>query len=233
MDQTKLVRYLVDKYNWDINEAKRIWAFGPLGDESTNLLVDCTRGVQYMNEIKDNVIAGFQWAVTKGVLCEEPLRGVRFNILDTTLHSDAVHRGGGQIIPTSRRVIYASELTSKPILMEPYYLVDIQVLDVKVGTIYSCIAQKRGHVISEQNIIGSLSLVKAYLPVMESFGFNSYIREQTSGQAFPQMLFDHWEPMTGDPFDPTSKIHQIIKDVRKRKGLNENIPPLADYLDKL
>ncbi|CAH6420908.1 Translation elongation factor EF-2 [uncultured virus] len=233
MDQTKLARHLIDKYGWDVNDAKKIWAFGPLGDECTNILVDCTRGVQYMNEIKDNVVAGFQWAVSKGVLCEEPLRGVRFNVMDTTLHSDTIHRGGGQIIPTARRALYASELTAKPIIMEPVYLVDIQVPDNKVGIIYSCIAQKRGRVISENQSIGSLCIVKAYLPVLESFGFNAYIREQTSGQAFPQMIFDHWETMTGDALDPNSKVHQIIKDVRKRKGLKDNIPPLEDYLDKL
>jgi translation elongation factor EF-G len=39
--------------------------------------------------------------------------------------------------------------------------------------------------------------VKAYLPVMESFGFNSDLRSQTAGQAFPQSVFDHWELMNG------------------------------------
>ena len=55
------------------------------------------------------------------------MRGVRFNIYDVTLHADAIHRGGGQIIPTARRVMYASALTAKPKLLEPVYLVEIQV----------------------------------------------------------------------------------------------------------
>ena len=55
------------------------------------------------------------------------MRGVRFNIYDVTLHTDAIHRGGGQIIPTARRVLYASALTAEPRLMEPVYLVEIQV----------------------------------------------------------------------------------------------------------
>jgi elongation factor 2 len=57
------------------------------------------------------------------------LRGVRFNIYDVALHTDAIHRGGGQIIPTARRVLYASILTAAPRLMEPVYLVEIQVLN--------------------------------------------------------------------------------------------------------
>eukprot|EP01135_Chromosphaera_perkinsii_P007717 Nk52_evm6s967 gene=Nk52_evmTU6s967 len=100
-------RILVDKYEWDATESRKIWCFGP---ETTgpNLLVDATKGVQYLNEIKDSAVAGFQWATKEGVLCDENMRGCRFNILDVTLHADAIHRGGGQIIPTARRVLYAS-----------------------------------------------------------------------------------------------------------------------------
>lgn len=64
----------------------------------------------------------------QGALCEENMRAVRFDIHDVTLHADAIHRGGGQIIPTARRVLYASVLTAQPRLMEPIYLVEIQVL---------------------------------------------------------------------------------------------------------
>ena len=90
-------------------------------------MIDCSKGVQYLNEIKDSVVAGFQWATKEGVMCDENLRAVRFNIYDVTLHADAIHRGGGQIIPTARRVLYASMLTAEPRLMEPVYLVEIQV----------------------------------------------------------------------------------------------------------
>merc|ERR1712037_908950 len=118
-------RYLADKYDHDVTEARKIWCFGPdtLGP---NLMIDCSKGVQYLNEIKDSVVAGFQWATKEGVLCDENLRAVRFNIYDVTLHADAIHRGGGQIIPTARRVLYASMLTAEPRLMEPVYLVEIQ-----------------------------------------------------------------------------------------------------------
>ena len=67
-----------------------------------------------MNEIKDSVVAGFQWATKEGVLCDENLRAVRFNIYNVTLHADAIHRRGSQIIPTARRVLYASMLTEAP-----------------------------------------------------------------------------------------------------------------------
>ncbi|QKF94107.1 eukaryotic translation elongation factor 2 [Fadolivirus algeromassiliense] len=226
-------RILVDDYNWDPNDSKKIWYFGPEGEEETNLVVDTTKGVQYLNEIKDNVKGGFDWAVKKGVLCEEPVRGVRFNLVDVTLHADAIHRGGGQIIPTARRVVYAAMLTAKPAIMEPMFLVEIQTPNTYTGTIYSCLNQKRGRVISEEPSVGNLVVIKGYLPVMESFGFNGFIRENSSGQAFPTLSFDHWEIMNGDPLDPNTKAGQVVRAIRKRKGLKEEIPDLSEYLDKL
>merc|ERR1711962_1990655 len=86
-------RFLADKYDFEVNEARKIWCFGPEGT-GPNLLIDCTKGVQYLNEIKDSVVAGFQWATKEGVMCDENVRGVRFNIHDVTLHADAIHRGG-------------------------------------------------------------------------------------------------------------------------------------------
>lgn len=119
-------RILADEYGFDVNEARKIWCFGP-DTNGPNLLMDVTKGVQYLNEIKDSVVAGFQWATKEGVLCEENMRGIIFNIHDVTLHADAIHRGGGQIIPTARRCLYACQLTAAPRLFEPIYLVEIQV----------------------------------------------------------------------------------------------------------
>jgi hypothetical protein len=47
------------------------------------------------------------------------------------LHADAIHRGGGQIIPTARRAMYAAQLTATPRLLEPVYLVEIQVREAE------------------------------------------------------------------------------------------------------
>jgi elongation factor 2 len=56
-----LARYLNEKYAYNVTDARKIWCFGPEGT-GPNLLIDCTKGVQYLNEIKDSVVAGFQWA---------------------------------------------------------------------------------------------------------------------------------------------------------------------------
>merc|ERR1712025_969658 len=226
-------RYLNEKFEMDVGEARKIWCFGPEGT-GPNLLIDCTKAVQYLNEIKDSVIAGFQWATKEGVLCEENMRGVRFNIYDVTLHADAIHRGGGQIIPTARRVMYASALTAKPRILEPVYLVEIQCPEVAVGGIFGVLNRRRGHVFEEAQTPGTpMFVVKAYLPVNESFGFTADLRSNTGGQAFPQCVFDHWQIMGGDPFEDGSKPAEIVKNTRKRKGLKEGIPALDNFFDKL
>src|SRR5215470_6073603 len=102
------------------------------------------------------------------------MRGIRFNIYDVTLHADAIHRGGGQIIPTARRCFYACVLTAAPRLLEPVYLVEIQCPESAVGGIYGVLNRRRGHVIAEDRRPGTpLYNIKAYLPVMESFGFTA------------------------------------------------------------
>jgi len=226
-------RLLSDKYGYDVTEARKIWCFGPDGT-GPNILVDCTKGVQYLNEIKDSVVGGFQWASKEGPLAEENLRGVRFNIYDVTLHADAIHRGGGQIIPTARRVLYASHITAKPRIMEPVYLCEIQCPEAAVGGIYGVLNRRRGIVFEESQTAGTpMFVVKAYLPVNESFGFTADLRSNTGGQAFPQCVFDHWQILPGDPFDDKSRPYTVIQDARKRKGLKEGLPQLDQYLDKM
>lgn len=225
-------RILADEHGWDVTDARKIWCFGP-ETAGANLVVDVSKGVQYLNEIKDSVVAAFQWATKESVLMDENMRGVRYNILDVVLHTDAIHRGGGQIIPTARRVVYASLLTASPGIMEPVYSVEIQCPESAMGGIYGVLNRRRGNVYSEEQRIGTpLYVIKAYLPIMESFGFNADLRAATSGQAFPQSVFDHWAIMPGNPLEPC-KTQDIVLAIRKRKGLAPEIPPLDRFYDKL
>jgi len=232
-DAKERTRTLVDEFEWDKTDTQKIWCFGP-DTQGPNVLVDTAKGVQYLNEIKDSFEAAFQWATKEGVMCDENMRGLRFNIHDVTLHTDAIHRGGGQIIPTARRVMYASELTAKPAFQEPVFLCEIQTPDDAVGGIYQTLTSRRGIVIGEEPIAGTpLVNMKAHLPVGESFGFTQALRAATSGRAFPQCSFDHWDEMTGNPMEVGSKANDLVEAIRKRKGLKAGIPPLENFTDKL
>jgi elongation factor 2 len=171
------------------------------------------------------------------------MRSIRFNIMDVTLHADAIHRGGGQLIPTARRVLYAAAMLADPGLLEPIFNVEIQVPEQAMGGIYGVLTRRRGHVYAEEQRPGTpLFNIKAYLPVNESFGFPADLRSATGGQAFPQSVFDHWAILPGgSPLDATTKPGQVVQEMRKRKGLKETVPgyenvsfpfkmyPLCDY----
>jgi elongation factor 2 len=233
-DDPKLrAKRLNEEFEWDKEEAQRIWGFGP-ENAGPNMLVDMTKGVQFMNEIKDSMESAFQWATKEGPMCEENMRQVRVNIVDVALHTDAIHRGGGQLIPAARRVYYATELTAKPRLQEPVFLAEITAPLDAMGGVYQCLNQRRGIVSEEEPVQGTpLNQVKSFLPVSESFGFTAHLRALTAGQAFPQCVFHHWAEVTGDPLDTTSKAYEIAMAIRKRKGLKEGIPDLSNYVDKL
>ncbi|KAL0320966.1 UNVERIFIED_CONTAM: Elongation factor 2 [Sesamum radiatum] len=190
-------KILAEEFKWDKELAKKIWCFGP-ETIGPNMVVDMCKGVQYLNEIKDSVVAGFQWASKEGPLAEENMRGICFEVCDVVLHADAIHR------------------------------------EQALGGIYSVLNQKRGHVFEEMQRPGTpLYNIKAYLPVIESFGFSSTLRAATSGQAFPQCVFDHWDMMSSDPLELGSQAATLVADIRKRKGLKEQMTPLSEFEDKL
>lgn len=232
-DFKQRARLMADKHGWDVTDARKIWCFGPEGT-GANLVVDQTKAVQYLNEIKDSVVAAFQWASKEGPIFGENCRSIRVNILDVTLHADAIHRGGGQIIPTMRRATYAAILLAQPAIQEPIFLVEVQCPENCIGGIYSVLNKKRGQVVSEEQRPGTpLFTVKAYLPVNESFGFNGELRQATGGQAFPQLIFDHWGILSGDVTDPNSKPGAIVRAKRERGGMKPEVPGYEEYYDKL
>merc|ERR1712050_319840 len=232
-DAKERAKLLREKFEWDENAARKVWCWGP-ETEGANVVVDQTQAVQYLLEIKEHVNSAFQWTTKEGPLCEENMRGIRFNIMDVTLHTDSIHRGAGQIMPPTRRCCFAAELTAKPTLQEPIFLVEITCPQEAMSGVYSCMNLRRGCVFEENPREGTpLIQVKAHLPVAESFGFVAALRQATSGQAFPQCVFDHWENLQGDALSEGSKLQELILGVRKRKNIKVEMPKLGDYLDKL
>lgn len=235
IDPQKAAKELVETFGWNPNEAnpKRLWGFGPEGS-NCNVFIDGTSGVQYMNEIKDSVMSAFKFVCNEGVLCGEQLRGVKFTIVDCTLHADNIHRGGGQIIPAARRAMYAAQLTGNPCLSEPIFEVNITAPDDCMGAIYNVVSQRRGQITEQLNMEGTpMYKLKGTLPVMESFGFDADLRGQTSGQAFQQCSFLRWDVMNGSIDNLDSRLMTTIASVRKRKGESEELPELSRFMDKL
>jgi elongation factor 2 len=247
-DQKKRTKILCDEFEWQKTDALKIWGFGPMevGGTGANLIVDQTKGVQYLNEIKESVNSGLLWASREGPLCEENMRGIRFNIMDVKMHADSIHRGMGQIQPTARRAFYAAMLTAMPRFQEPIFKAYITAPADQVAGIRKALAGKRGELLSEDVVGGNVS-VEGYLPIVETIGsdpFTKVLQSNTSGKAFANYQMDHWKTVMADPLEgptmqggkavkPSSKAYDMMLEVRKRKGLKLEAPPLEDYLDKL
>ena len=147
-------KILSDDFDWDKDDALKIWSFGP-ENAGANILMEKTAGVQYVSELRDSMETAWQWATKEGPMCEENMRGVRINFMDCVLHADAIHRGGGQIIPTARRLYYACEMTAQPRLQEPIFLVEITAPILAMGGVYNCLNTRRGIVIEEEQVAGT------------------------------------------------------------------------------
>lgn len=52
-------------------------------------------------------------------------------------------------------------------------------------------------------------MVQAFLPVIESFGFETDLRYHTQGQAFCLSVFDHWAIVPGDPLDKAIQLRPL------------------------
>ena len=83
------------------------------------------------------------------------MRGIRFNLHDVVLHADAIHRGGGQIIPTARRCYYAAEMTADPKLLEPMFFAEVSGPGDIMSGVYNVLNQRRGIIEEEVQIIGT------------------------------------------------------------------------------
>ncbi|GJJ71251.1 elongation factor 2 [Entomortierella parvispora] len=236
-DLKSRARIMSDDYEWDNQEARKIWSFGP-DSVGPNLLVNCTRGVAYLNEVKESIVAGFQWTTREAVFTEEPMRGCRLNILDVVMSSDAIHRGGGQIIPTARSAIYASTMMARPGIMEPVFDIAISCPERVMANVIKTLVKHRGEVVNEefyfpQRTGDNLLMVKAVLPVAESFGIQSKLSMATGDQATViRMAFNHWKLMPGVSNEDPQLI-ELISSIRRRKGFNEALPALDRFLDRL
>lgn len=235
----KVAAFFEQKYEWDKLSARSIWAFGP-DDHGPNILVDDTLPSKIdkksLRTVQEGIKQGFSWGTREGPLCEEPIRNTKFRVTDVSLAAEAIFRGGGQIIPTARRAVYSSFLMASPRLMEPLYTVAMTGPADSVAALYTVLARRRGHVLSDGPIAGTpLYTVRGLLPVIDSFGFETDLRIHTQGAANVALVFDRWSVVPGDPLDKEVKLRPLemagagatardfVVKTRRRKGLVEEV----------
>ncbi|MCX8158586.1 MAG: elongation factor EF-2 [Candidatus Diapherotrites archaeon] len=204
----------------DKDTAKRVWCI-----HNNCLLVDMTRGIQALHEIKELVIQGFIDAMNEGPLAKEKCMGVMVKLNDAVLHEDAIHRGPAQMLPTVTKGIYAAMLYANPILLEPKQLLTINVPEAFMGAVSRELGSRRTQII-EMRQEGDSAIIVGKAPVKELIGFSAAIRGATQGRAIWTGEYAGYEPL------PRELQQKVIAEVRKRKGLDAEPKKPEDFLEK-
>ena len=190
-----------------------------------NIFVNGTKGIQYLNEIEELMVQGFEEAMGQGPLAKEKVTGVKVILSDATLHEDNVHRGPAQMIPAIKRPIYAAILMAGVSLLEPKQKVLINTLQDYSGNVITLTNGRRGTLMDMQQE-GENTTITTLLPVAEMFGFANDLRGATQGRAIWYQEYAGCEPM---PRDLTAKV---VRQIRERKGEQPEPPSPAFFLDQ-
>lgn len=92
-------------------------------------------------------------------------------------------------------------LIAEPAMIVPLYF--FHTLDMFINIInHVMLLHLSGHVTQDAPVPGSpLYTIKAFVPAIDSFGFETDLRTHTQGQAFCLQVFHHWQIVPGDPLD--------------------------------
>jgi elongation factor 2 len=182
-----------------------------------NMLIDRSKGIQYLNEVIEMVKEAFVNIMEEGPMTREPCIGLKVVLTDAELHEDPVHRGPGQVLPAVRFSIKNGILSGNPNLMEPRQIIRIDVPTELMGGALREVQNRRGKILDMSEERGA-SILQAKVPVAEMFGFNSALKSATGGKGFYSLMDVIFEKL------PTDLQDQVILKIRKRKGLSEQIP---------
>ncbi len=186
-----------------------------------NLLVNASRGVQYLHETKELIIEGFKEAITAGPLARETVDKVKIRLVDAKLHEDAIHRGPAQVIPAVRSAVYGALMCADAVITEPMMDVFITAPHDYMGKMTTELAQRRGN-IKEMKSAGDQTTITCRAPIAEMFGFSSSVRGATQGRALWTTEFKGFSVL------PRGMQAEVIESIRTRKGLKPQ-PPDASY----
>ena len=206
---------------WDPDEAKNVLKFDPRG----NIMINGTKGVQFIQESTDSILSGFEDTMKEGPLTREQVRNCKFVFHHFVPHEDPAHRGLSQLGPASRRVCTGVMILAQPQLLEPMLGVEVRVPQDLIGNVAGVISGKRGKVIDMQQK-GVISIVTGEIPASETFDLSEVMRGQTAGKAMWNTHFKSWTPV------PNSVLPTVVSDIRKRKGLAPDPPTANEFIDK-
>ena len=220
MDKKEMAKILREK-GWNADEARNVAAI----DTSGNMLIDETKGVQFIQESMDSIRSGFDDVIHSGPIAHESVRGVKFVLHHFVPHEDPAHRGLAQLMPATRRAMLGSMLIADPVLLEPILGMEVKCPQEQIGTVAGILSGKRGKLLNVEQK-GIISIIQGEIPASETFDLSEIMRGGTAGKAMWSTYFKTWQPV------PQSIFRNLVGEIRKRKGLNPEPPNADEFIDK-
>jgi len=181
------------------------------------MFLDCTKGIQYLNEAMESVKAAFIKVIEGGPLAQEPCAALIVRLHDAELHEDAVHRGPAQIGPAIRRPINQGMLKAGVSFLEPRQIIRIDTPQDYIGNVTAEVGNRRGEILNVEQEEYT-AIVTAKVPVSEMFGFEGALKSATGGKGFQSLMDVMFEKIPSDLRD------QVALRIRERKGMPKEIP---------
>ena len=188
-----------------------------------NVLVDMTKGVQYLRETMELIQEGFEEVMLKGPLAKEKCRGIKVKLMDVKLHEDSIHRGPAQVIPAVRSAIFGAILLAEATFLEPVQGVFISIPQNLLGNVTREIQGRRGQIV-DMKTEGDMVSLQCEAPVAEMLGFAGDIRSATEGRALWSTEFAGFKPI------PQNLFGMKIMEVRERKGMKQEMPRASAFV---
>ncbi|HKX80900.1 MAG TPA: elongation factor EF-2 [Nitrososphaera sp.] len=220
MDKKEMAKLLREK-GWSADEARSVAAVDPTG----NMLIDETKGVQFLQESMDSIRSGFDDVIHNGPIAHEQVRGIKFALHHFVPHEDPAHRGLAQLMPATRRAMLGSMLIADPVLLEPILGIEVKCPQELIGAVGGVLSGKRGKLLNVEQK-GIIAIIQGEVPASETFDLSEKMRGATAGKAMWNTYFKSWMPV------PNSIFRTLVGDVRKRKGLNPDPPSPDEFIDK-
>src|SRR5215469_519947 len=220
MDKKEMAKILREK-GWSADEARNVAAL----DVSGNILLDETKGVQFIQESMDSIRSGFEDVLYSGPIAHETVRGVKFILHHFVPHEDPAHRGLAQLMPATRRSMLGSMLIADPVLLEPILGIEIKCPQEQIGTVAGILSGKRGKLLNVEQK-GLITIILGEVPASETFDLSEVMRGGTAGKALWSTYFKTWQAV------PQSIFRTLVGETRKRKGLNPEPPTPDEFIDK-
>jgi len=164
---------------------------------------DFVGDLQFSSEVKGGNIPteyipsiqkGFQTAMRNGVLAGYPVDNLKVTVLDGSFHpvdSDALSFEICAIQAFRNACVKAT-----PVLLEPIMKLEVVTPEENMGDVIADLNRRRGQVGGMESNRSGARIIKAQVPLAETFGYVTALRTITSGRATSSMEFSHYSPMT-------------------------------------